>query len=176
MPVGKTRQQNREVARHRAPGEARVIAFNPDVHPGLIKRLLLVGHSLERVATAIGVRVETLKNWIAEREDLQELVIGGMDLADAEVLESLYDQAVGWVDVDEHGNRRRRGASTQAAIFWVKARLKLSDEPAKGEDPPLTPGQLEQIASEFLRRAGVDVSRLPKQAETIEATKYEEFD
>ena len=140
----------------RAAGEPNVIRYDPDLHPGIVRRLAILGLTREKIASILGISPNTLVNWAKRHEELCLELEAGCDLADAEVVASLYDQAVGYID--EEG--RRRGCNVAAGIFWMKARCGWSDRGdgnRRGEEDKPKEVTLEELAAQardLLKKAG----------------------
>ena len=162
-----------DIAKARAPGEN--VHYDPDVHPGLVKRLTLCGHEPGVIAGLLGVGLPTFERWCENHADLAEMVAIGAMLRDAEVMESIYDQAIGYVD--DRG--RRRGANVTAAKFIIMNRFgwtdKLVQSPKHPHDPDreVSPEGLIRAAEELIRTLRVQQSDA---AEVVEGKAFTEFD
>lgn len=87
-------QSGRDVTRERAHGEPQRIQYNPDWHPGIIKRLALSGHSRAEMAAILGVGDATLAGWFAKYPALDEARVESQML-EANVAWRLYQVAMG---------------------------------------------------------------------------------
>ena len=133
--------------------EGHRVTYNPEVHPGIIERLAILGRTQKEIAAIIGVAQQTLSDWIQRHDECATAWNFGNDLADAEVMKAHYDLAVGWVD--DQG--RRKGANVTAQIFWLKNRCGwrneqplAKDDDRKDEDN-LTPEAMAQAAKALIR-------------------------
>lgn len=85
----------------RAHGEPERIRFDPERHPGIIKRLVLYGHSRADVAAVLGIAEGTLATWFARYPELDgcriEAQMRGPDLVAAAYRLALgeYDEEKG---------------------------------------------------------------------------------
>ena len=138
------------VTRIRAHGEPERIQYDPDRHPGIIKRLLAFGTQRPDVAAILGVTDSTLAGWFAKFRELDEarmqVAMCGPDLLDVAYRAALgpYDPETGtyaggdmamarWLLEREHGRippkreeaKRRAGEeeSLQRAVERLVARL-----------------------------------------------------
>ena len=135
--------------------------YDPVVHPPLIERLLKLGLDPDEVAKAVGIPLWKLNQWIEQFPEVAR-VRAKIDQKDCEVVDSLYDQAIGYID----DKGRRKGASVVAAIYLTKVRLRWNDKPELDKPPPggdnlgklsladLTSG-LAQVLEEIKRRQAV---------------------
>ena len=78
----------------RANGEPDEIRFRSDIHPGIFKRLLMIGDSEEKIADVMGVSVQTLKLWISRRPEMQEALMHRR-MRNAYMLEAARNLALG---------------------------------------------------------------------------------
>ena len=89
------------VTRARAHGEPERIQYDPEPHPGIIKRLMLYGHARADVAAILGVSDSTIAGWFAKHPALDdcriEAQMRGPDLVAAAYRLALgpYDEASG---------------------------------------------------------------------------------
>ena len=142
-----------EVRKSRASGEGARISYDPNVHPGIIQRLALAGLTQDSIAASLGVHRSTLRSWMDRHEEVDHAIRFGSDLADAEVVRSLYDQAVGWIDKE---TGRRKGVNVTAAIFWLKNRCGWRSEPlvqdnTNHKDKPASREEVSRRARELCR-------------------------
>ena len=172
-----------EIRKVRADGER--IRYDSEIHPGIIQRLAILGYTQERIATALGISPRTIRRWIKEHEEVEYAYRLGGALADAEVAQSLFDQAVGWMD-EKTG--RRKGANVTAAIFWLKNRcgwrsepvVPAADEDKRDDGKCPTPEEIAQKAKELLRlveQRGVSVPTAnDSKPGEIDEDEFSEFD
>ena len=120
-------QSGRDVTRERAHGEPQRIQYNPDWHPGIIKRLALSGHSRAEMAAILGVGDATLAGWFAKYPALDEARVESQML-EANVAWRLYQVAMGEYNREtgewEGGTLRRSALSRTAAsgTAWRRRR------------------------------------------------------
>ena len=146
----------RIIAKARADGEPTLMHYDELVHPGIIKRLTMAGLDAEHIAAALGVANSTLYRWRTKHQAVADAFYWGRDvMATAHVIESLYDQAVGYLDKDG----RRRGVNVAATIFWLKNQAGWRNEPpeTKEDDANATQEELVKMAQKIIdREAQVD--------------------
>ena len=174
-----------EIQVMRSEGEKDRIKFQPDVHPGIIKRLSLAGFTRDQCAAALGIAPKTLEGWVHRHEEVRDAIRWGTHLADAEVMQSIYDLATGWID-EKTG--RRKGAQAAAAIFWAKNRLGMRSEPlppGPGDNKPddsqaATAEALAQTAKALVRLMEAQGESAPvlinADAVEVDENEFEEFD
>ena len=139
----------REIGRVRLAGEKRVRLFDEKRDPGMVFRGLLAGYKADQIAAMLGIELSTLNRWMEEFPELREARARAL-AADAEVVQSLHDQAVGYVDAK---TGRRKGASVVAAIFWLKARQGWQDDQRLASKRPvaeMSAGDVGALAQEIL--------------------------
>ena len=68
----KPKHNGRDVTHERAHGEPERIRYDPARHPGIIKRALSAGWSLQEIAPLVGVSEATLKGWLGRYPALDE--------------------------------------------------------------------------------------------------------
>lgn len=139
------------VRRARTAGEPKRVEFDPVVHPGIVYRLYSAGRGHDDVAAALGISGETLDGWLELHPELEEARIQAQ-AADAEILRSVMDHALGEVDP---ATGRYSGGNTTLLKFLAQTRLgmvapKTAKTVAERFDG-LTPDQLKREA-EVLRR------------------------
>lgn len=165
-------ERSREIAKHRAPGET--IHYDPDLHPGIVKRCALAGYKPADIAALLGVSPATFRRWMEANPALAEMLEQGSMLRDAEVLESVYDQAVGYLD----DKGRRRGANVTAAKFIIMNRFGWTDKTmpkASSEaDKDISIEDLERRAAELLN--AVKAKRADEATPVVVDGKFTEFD
>ena len=134
----------------RAEGEGRVIHYDPDMHPGIVRRLAMMGATRERIAAVLGISPNTLRNWADRHEELRLELLSGSDLADAEVVAAMYDAAVGYID-EKTG--RRRGCNVTAQIFWLKNRRGWHDGRTAPKEPEkMSPEEMAEVAARLAKK------------------------
>ena len=149
------------VGRERASGESAKVAFDPEVHPGIVLRMGIQRMGPDRIAAAIGVSLRTLTGWMERYPELREArELAGA--ADEAVVASLFQLAIGWRNPD---TGKRIPPNVAAAIFWLKARLKWSDQPP----PPEPPKILSRMTSEELEAEAQSLLKSVERTVTIEA-------
>ena len=140
-------------------------AFNPEVHPDIIFRGLLMGLPPVTIAEMVGITPKMLEEWIAEKPEVREQVNRALH-ADAEVLASTFHAALGYDAL----NKRplENGPNMTAARLWLQNRLGWGNKPQK-EERDLTPAEvleelrkLEDKLTAPRRRAVIDVPPAPE--------------
>ena len=126
-------------------------AFNPEVHPAILFRSVLMGLPVGTVADIIGIPQKLLTEWINEHPELREAV-SKADAADANVLASLYYAAVGWCQYSS--KPVENGPSVSAARLWLKHRQDWHDR----KEPP--PPSVDKMNSEQVLERLAKVERL----------------
>ena len=154
------RERNNLIRLERVEGEPAEVEFNPAAHPGLVKRLAMGGLERDQIAAVIGIRTGTLRAWERQSAEVAQHLRAGQVIAGAEVVQSLFDQAVGWVD-EKTG--RRRGTNVVAGIFLAKNWLGYANEPAAIRPPDdsdkpkdgenMTPEQVAGVARALMKKA-----------------------
>ena len=165
--------------------EGQRVTYNPEVHPGIIERLAILGRTQQEIANVIGVRKNTFQDWIANHQEVATAFQFGSDLANADVVAALYDNAVGWYD---ENTKRRKGANVTAQIWWLKNRcgwrdqqpLNKSDD--EKDESDVTPEAISQAAKALIRileghgeAAPVMIDATPATTEKPE-DEFKEFD
>ena len=143
--------QTTDIASARIEGESQVQLFNPKSHPGFVYRCFLAGLQTDQIAAILGITVDKLSHWLATYPELIRAQRMAME-ADAEVVQSLYDAATGYMDPK---TGRRKGFSVYAQIFWLKNRLGWRDKdlrsPKNDSPDDMSPDALKRAAKEMLR-------------------------
>ena len=127
-----------EIALARAVGEGEEVMFDPGVHPGIVFRAFLLGLRPDQVAPILGISEVELEQWLKTYPEMRMARYKAL-LADAEVVEALFDSAVGYKDKK---TGRRKGASVRAQKLWIEARLgwkknvRLRSGSGPGPPPP----------------------------------------
>ena len=123
--------------------------FDPEVHPDLMKRAVLMKMPAGQIAELFGIEPTKLVEWIGKHPLLAEAA--NFDkIADADMVWSIYCAGMGIDPVtgDQEGKR-----DMKAAIFWVKARLQWTDKPPEDKIPrdvkDMSPGQILQFVDEL---------------------------
>ncbi|MGB3988759.1 MAG: helix-turn-helix domain-containing protein [Minisyncoccales bacterium] len=108
--------------------------YNPEFHPQKAGELALMGKTNPEIGEVLGVSVETLNEWRKQYPEFSEAIKGNKDQADAPVVKSLYQRALGYeykeIKVIETPDGKRRKEVTvkkvapdvTAQIFWLKNR------------------------------------------------------
>ena len=104
----------RSVARVRRGGERRLMPYDPSRHPGLIRRMALIGCSDEAIAAVVGITLDTLNDWFAQHPELDESRLE-MRMQEGHLLEAMHMAALGaWNDEEQ----RYEGGDV-AAMKWL---------------------------------------------------------
>jgi len=108
--------------------------YNPDIHPKKAHGLTLMGKTNDEVAKALGITRETLNQWKKQFPEFSDSIKGTKDIADAPVVKSLYQRALGYEYTETSvKNDPDKGIITTttvkqvapdvtAQIFWLKNR------------------------------------------------------
>lgn len=99
------------------------------------RKLCMLGYTDNQLADFFEVAVATINTWKKEHPEFLESVKKGKDLVDAEVVDSLFQRAMGYVapdtDIRVIDNqivktqiKKHYPPDTAAAIFWLKNRQK----------------------------------------------------
>ena len=99
------------------------------------RKLCMLGYTDEQLADFFEVSEATINTWKKEHPEFLESVKKGKDLVDAEVVDSLFQRAMGYVapdtDIRVIDNqivktqiKKHYPPDTAAAIFWLKNRQK----------------------------------------------------
>ena len=138
-------ESERAVALARVAGES--VTYDDDVHPGIAFRLMLSGSSPDECATVMGITRTRFDAWCQTYPRMALAHRRAID-ADAMVIESVWEQAVGVVNPVSG----KREASVEAGKFWLKNRKGWEDKPMPPDDRKGRGGQseLERLAEEFL--------------------------
>lgn len=121
------------VTRIRAHGEPERIKYDPDRHPGIIKRLLAFGTQRPDVAAILGVTDSTLAGWFAKYPELDEarMQVGmrGPDLLDVAYRAALgpYDPETGTYAGGDPGMMRFLLERKHGLTLPTKEERKASD-------------------------------------------------
>lgn len=121
-PVGETKKRGRKSL------------YNPDIHPKQAHGLALMGKTDKEMSKAIGVSEDTFNEWKKQYPEFSESLKNSKDTADAPVVKSLYQRALGYeytekkVIQNPDGTTRKEVTVKQVApdvtaqIFWLKNR------------------------------------------------------
>ena len=168
------------IARERAPGEE--VAYRRSVHPGIIRRLLLMHQPPDRIAAAIGISVSTLNRWLKSYPELVEACEEVMHMH-AQVVESAWEMAVGY----KHPVTKQRIASVAMIKFWLQtqmperfgggdpdeqARRSLNEATSKIGD--LVDAIERKAAERDAKRAGAEESYRRREAERAVDAEFED--
>ena len=93
----------------KGPG-GRPSKYRQETHCELAYKFSLLGATDEKIAELLNIAVSTLYEWKNSYEEFSEAIKNGKEIADAEVANSMYDQA--------------RNGNTTAGIFWLCNRQK----------------------------------------------------
>ncbi len=96
-------------------------------------KLCLLGYTDKELATFFNVCEATINNWKLNHSDFLESLKKGKALADGEIVDSLYNRALGYEHPDEHISNfqgeitktkiiKHYAPDTTACIFWLKNR------------------------------------------------------
>ena len=108
--------------------------YKPEFHPKKAGELALMGKTNPEIGKILGVTVETLNQWRKQFPEFSEAIKGNKDQADAPVVKSLYQRALGYeyteISVKEDPERGTITTTTiknvapdvTAQIFWLKNR------------------------------------------------------
>ena len=132
---------------------AKMPEFNPNLHPAIIFRGILMGLSQATIAEMIGLTEAQLGEWVKAYPELQEQANRAVN-ADAEVLASVFYAATGWNH--QTASPLKNGPDMRAAALWLKHRLGWNDKAAKDEKEPSSADVLDE-----LRQLERKLSRLP---------------
>ena len=105
-------------------------------------KLCLLGYTDKELATFFNVCEATINNWKLNHKEFLESLTRGKDMADGEIVDSLYNRALGYEHPDTHISNymgeitktkiiKHYPPDTTAAIFWLKNRQsgKWRDKP-----------------------------------------------
>lgn len=114
--------------------------YTSQIHDHIAWALAVEGETDIQIAEVMGITERTLNNWKKTHESFFQSLKKGKSVADADVVKSLYNRAVGKVvvknkkvtiEMDSEGNQRPARIETTeqqvppdvtAAIFWLKNR------------------------------------------------------
>lgn len=139
-----------------------------DTFPNVAYRLAMLGMSDKEIAPVLGVSYKSIDKWRREKPEFNEAIIMGREAADTQVVESLFNRAVG-MEIEEEKAvmvdgqpqiirlRRQLAPDTKAAQFWLtnrqKDRWRMRNDVNLGgqEDNPLL------VAAKSLQGAAIGV-------------------
>ena len=108
--------------------------YNPEFHPQKAGELALMGKTAIEIAECFGVNADTIAEWKKQHPEFSDSLKLNRDQADAPVVKSLYQRALGYeykeIKVIENPDGTRRKEVTikrvapdvTAQIFWLKNR------------------------------------------------------
>ena len=134
----KPKQNGRDVTRERAHGEPERIQYDPDRHPGIIKRLLLAGYGDTKTAAVLGITPETLRRWFAKYPALDECRVEAR-MREADLVDTAHRMALGEYD-DKAGHYKGGDAGMLKFILerrygWVTPAMAAKGKPPAKELP-----------------------------------------
>lgn len=99
------------------------------------RKLCLLGYTDEQLADFFEVAVSTISKWKVEHQEFSEAIKKGKDIADGDVVDSLYQRAMGYEHPEDDiravegkivitPTTKHYPPDTTAAIFWLKNRQK----------------------------------------------------
>jgi transposase-like protein len=120
--------------------------YDPAIHPLLVRWTARPGLSDRAIARRIGIGRAQFSRWIAEHPEFAAALEEGRHLADARVVQSIYQRAVGGAmeisEISVDGDKRRVKKTQRqvlpdvaAGMFWLKNR-RPSHWRAKPPAPP----------------------------------------
>lgn len=127
------------VTRIRAHGEPERIQYDPDRHPGIIKRLLAFGMQRPDVAAVLGVTDSTLAGWFAKYPELDEARMQ-VEMRGPDLLDVLYRAALGPYDPET----RTYAGGDLATARWLLER-EHGRVPPKREEAKRRAGEEESL-------------------------------
>ena len=92
-------------------------AFNAEVHPEILMRMVMLGYEQRHIAEVMGIELETLTHWITRYPELR-VADRRAAAADSEVALSVFYMAIGYDPVS--GDPKE--PDLKAAMFWMKCR------------------------------------------------------
>ncbi len=113
------------------------------------RKLCLLGYTDQQLADFFEVNVSSINRWKQSKKGFRQALKAGKDIADCEVVDSLYNRATGNIKIteqklDKHGDihdcERELAPCPTSIIFWLKNRQsdKWRDKPTdKGSDVDL---------------------------------------
>lgn len=118
-------------------GVGRPSKYDPATMPDRAKKLCMLGFTNEQLALAFDVSVSSIDMWIRVYEEFSRAIKEGREVADHEVVKSLYQRAVGYshpedkilvVDkaVEVVPTTKHYPPDTTACIFWLKNRQRAN--------------------------------------------------
>jgi transcriptional regulator with XRE-family HTH domain len=107
-------------------------SYRPE-YAEIVRKLALLGWTDQQIAKHLGVSRTTLWSWQKTHEDLYEALSRAKDLADAEVLNALYQSAIGFETVEERLVKKgdtqvvvklktKHPPNTMAGMYWLNNR------------------------------------------------------
>lgn len=108
--------------------------YNPEFHPKKAGELALMGKTNPEIGKILGVNPDTLAQWKKQFPEFAEALKTSKDQADAPVIKSLYQRALGYEyteikEIESNDGLRRIERTVKkvlpdvtAQIFWLKNR------------------------------------------------------
>ena len=87
------------VTKTRMEGERVRVLFNPEAHPGIVRRGYMLGLSDDRVAAMCGVSVAQLRFWLEKYPEMRQTKAAS-DYMAAKVVDGLFNAAAGHTGPD----------------------------------------------------------------------------
>lgn len=75
--------------------------YDPDIHPEWAKGFFMLGWTWKRVSEAMRIPEKTLKDWAGTYSEFSDAVNFGRSGSDVDVVESLYNRAIGYAHKEE---------------------------------------------------------------------------
>ena len=127
----------------RAEGER--VSFDPRRHPGIVKRLVLLGHTRREVAAVLGIAESTLAAWFRRHPELDQARVEA-NMRGAHLADAAYRLALGeWDPVKQE----YKGGDSQLMRFLLERKhgfVRPTAEQQKEMDRAAAPdGRLEEL-------------------------------
>lgn len=127
------------------------------------ERLSLLGLTNDKMADYFGVNRDTFYNWLKDYPDFSDAIKKGKEIADAKVVKSLYERALGYEHPEDKifldngtpiivPTTKHYPPDPTAAIFWLKNR-----QPANWRD------KQEVVNTEQLSSDDIDFDAMTKE-------------
>jgi transposase-like protein len=126
-------------------------SYRPE-YAELVRKLALLGWTDQDIAKHLGVSRTTLFSWRKTHTELDEALSRAKDIADAEVLNALYQSAIGIETVEERLVKKgdtqvvvklktKHPPNTMAAMYWLnnrqRQRFSRNPDPITDPDDPI---------------------------------------
>ena len=134
--------------------------FNPEVHPEILMRMLMLGYEQNHIAEVMGIDIPTLERWLTHYPQLR-VAERRAAAADSEVALSIFYLATGYDPVTGAVS----SPDLKAAMFWMKCHagwkeatapsLTATARPTSGrgaKEPDLSAGELQSTATALMRK------------------------